>query len=584
MNSLKIEMGAILAIKNIIQLSDRMKDYINDNDKEPSWDGFIYLYSSDDLKVENIQYKIPVQIKGKNDEGLLKKQRISYAVEYKHLRNYYNDGGVFYIVVAISDDKRETSIFYNALTTVKLDNLLKGKEDKGPDQTKNIALNKLKKTDDSTFLKVLAQFGLDRQKQGSGKGEIIEKAININMLDKVDSIRFTSYISTNEVEALKQISEGELCLYGHRSDLDMWLPFDYEQQRELKLRKILYTNWTIGVDGISYYDKCIIEQQVHENSVIRVSENLIIDLLNGKLNFEMHGNIQSLKKDADFLNAVLHGHSFWIENKKVSTFTNANIPNSLEESLGVICDFYNGLQEINFECDKKADDFSMEDWESVLNLVGVYRREIKIDKGRNNDWYIWHWEGKVIPLLLVQDDKGDTQVINWLAKEGYVIFRERESGEKFRLPKGILLKRDVWEKLYDIDENLLLVDIERSEFSEKTMDDIYIYFVDILWVYDKTKNEKYFDMATLLIKKLLEFNKEDENGIINYFQLLKRKRELSGDEIAKLEQLEEKTTNDMIICAINILLENKQRAKKLINQLSDENREMFKQFPIYNLL
>ena len=66
MNSLKIEMGAILAIKNIIQLSDRMKDYINDNDKEPSWDGFIYLYSSDDLKVENIQYKIPVQIKGKN--------------------------------------------------------------------------------------------------------------------------------------------------------------------------------------------------------------------------------------------------------------------------------------------------------------------------------------------------------------------------------------------------------------------------------------------------------------------------------------------------------------------------------------
>ena len=44
MNSLKIEMGAILAIKNIIQLSDRMKDYINDNDKEPSWDGFIYLY------------------------------------------------------------------------------------------------------------------------------------------------------------------------------------------------------------------------------------------------------------------------------------------------------------------------------------------------------------------------------------------------------------------------------------------------------------------------------------------------------------------------------------------------------------
>ena len=46
MNSIKIEMGAVLALKNVIQLNDLMKEYINDNDKEPSWDGFIYLYKS----------------------------------------------------------------------------------------------------------------------------------------------------------------------------------------------------------------------------------------------------------------------------------------------------------------------------------------------------------------------------------------------------------------------------------------------------------------------------------------------------------------------------------------------------------
>lgn len=99
MNSIKIEMGAVLALKNVIQLNDLMKEYINDNDKEPSWDGFIYLNKSDDMKAENIKYRIPVQVKGKNQEDLLKKQRISYPVEYKHLRNYYKDGGVFYVVV-----------------------------------------------------------------------------------------------------------------------------------------------------------------------------------------------------------------------------------------------------------------------------------------------------------------------------------------------------------------------------------------------------------------------------------------------------------------------------------------------------
>ena len=119
MNSIKIELGAILALKNTIQLNDLMKDYINDNDKEPSWDGHIYLYKSGNMKAEDIKYRIPIQIKGKNDESILKKQRITFPIKYKHLRNYYQDGGIFYVVVAISDDRKRTAIFYNALTTVK---------------------------------------------------------------------------------------------------------------------------------------------------------------------------------------------------------------------------------------------------------------------------------------------------------------------------------------------------------------------------------------------------------------------------------------------------------------------------------
>ena len=64
-----------------------MRQFINDNDKEPSWDGFVYTYKNQSLKVEDIEYRVPVQVKGKNDERLLKKQTIQYPVEYKHLRN-----------------------------------------------------------------------------------------------------------------------------------------------------------------------------------------------------------------------------------------------------------------------------------------------------------------------------------------------------------------------------------------------------------------------------------------------------------------------------------------------------------------
>lgn len=577
-------MGAVLALKNVIQLNDLMKEYINDNDKEPSWDGFIYLYKSDDMKAENIKYRIPVQVKGKNQENLLKKQRISYPVEYKHLRNYYKDGGAFYVVVAISDDRRKTTIFYNALTTVKLNALLKNSEKKKPDQTKNVVLERLKNDDDKLLFKVLSQFGFDREQQGSGEGEIIEKVINIDVINKVDSIRVTSYLTTNEEEILKMVSSGELCLYGYRSDVDMWFPFDLEQQKDMRLKKVLQIDKTLGIDRQVYYNNYLVEREYSKDPIIRVSENLTIDLLGGKLNFNMHGNIKSLKRDVDFLYAILNGNTFWMDNKQVSEYTDVKLPADLKANMEMITDFYNALEEIEFSCDKRTDEFNENNWKAVTKLINVYHRKIKLKEDNKSEWYIWWWDEKIISILIVKDENDKTQIVNWIGKEGYAVFTERETGGQSRLPKGLLFKRDIWERLYDVDEEILLRDIEKSDYSERTLNDLYMFFVEILAAYDITRNEKYFDMAQLLSDKLLQVDENNEYGIINKLQLLKRKRELSEDEISVLEKLEENTNDSMVRSAVNILLENKHNAKKLVNQLSEEDQATFKQFPIYNLL
>lgn len=564
-------MGAVLALKNVIQLNDLMKEYINDNDKEPSWDGFIYLYKSDDMKAENIKYRIPVQVKGKNQENLLKKQRISYPVEYKHLRNYYKDGGAFYVVVAISDDRRKTTIFYNALTTVKLNALLKNSEKKKPDQTKNVVLERLKNDDDKLLFKVLSQFGFDREQQGSGEGEIIEKVINIDVINKVDSIRVTSYLTTNEEEILKMVSSGELCLYGYRSDVDMWFPFDLEQQKDMRLKKVLQIDKTLGIDRQVYYNNYLVEREYSKDPIIRVSENLTIDLLGGKLNFNMHGNIKSLKRDVDFLYAILNGNTFWMDNKQVSEYTDVKLPADLKANMEMITDFYNALEEIEFSCDKRTDEFNENNWKAVTKLINVYHRKIKLKEDNKSEWYIWWWDEKIIPILIVKDENDKTQIVNWIGKEGYAVFTERETGGQSRLPKGLLFKRDIWERLYDVDEEILLRDIEKSDYSERTLNDLYMFFVEILAAYDITRNEKYFDMAQLLSDKLLQVDENNEYGIINKLQLLKRKRELSEDEISVLEKLEENTNDSMVRSAVNILLENKHNAKKLVNQLSEED-------------
>ena len=81
MNSIKIEKSGISFLKNMIRLHTLMDEFLQDNDKEPSWDGDIILYSNADLKVENILYRVPTQVKSKNDENLLNRKMITYPVE-----------------------------------------------------------------------------------------------------------------------------------------------------------------------------------------------------------------------------------------------------------------------------------------------------------------------------------------------------------------------------------------------------------------------------------------------------------------------------------------------------------------------
>lgn len=150
--------------------------------------------------------------------------------------------------------------------------------------------------------------------------------------------------------------------------------------------------------------------------LIRVSENLTIDLIGGKLHFNMHGNIESLKKDVEFLQAVLQGHTFWVGDKQVTEYFDMKISESLQKNMDSITDFYHALKEIDFTCDKKIDDFDDKNWEAVARLINLYHRSVKLKEGRNNEWRMWWWDGKVVPLLVVLDENEEIQIVNWIAK------------------------------------------------------------------------------------------------------------------------------------------------------------------------
>ncbi|MDO5479799.1 MAG: hypothetical protein Q4G23_11630 [Clostridia bacterium] len=84
---------ATAAVKESIALTATMSPFINDGDKEPVWDGHIYIFADKAKRKENIK-KVPVQVKGKKAKDL-NQDVISYSLGVSYLQDYLDDGGVF---------------------------------------------------------------------------------------------------------------------------------------------------------------------------------------------------------------------------------------------------------------------------------------------------------------------------------------------------------------------------------------------------------------------------------------------------------------------------------------------------------
>ena len=136
MDKKALETLSINAVKNSIVASDFLDQFITENDKEPSWDGFIYIYSNKSKKKSSLKGRIPVQVKGKgcNDHS---KKEITYPMSTADLNNYLYDGGSILFVVYIGKDGLTNKIYYAELTPIKLRILLEGAKGK---KTKRVKL------------------------------------------------------------------------------------------------------------------------------------------------------------------------------------------------------------------------------------------------------------------------------------------------------------------------------------------------------------------------------------------------------------------------------------------------------------
>ena len=93
-----IETIAVNSVRDRIVLSEFLDQFISDNDKEPSWDGHVYLYSDGIKDKKHFKGRIPVQVKGTVKEDF-SKYIVSYSMTLADLKCYLHDGGCILFVV-----------------------------------------------------------------------------------------------------------------------------------------------------------------------------------------------------------------------------------------------------------------------------------------------------------------------------------------------------------------------------------------------------------------------------------------------------------------------------------------------------
>ena len=143
-DSKAIEEKALNYFKAFIEDSKVISQFIADNDKEPCWDGHLYLYSDGKRDKEHLLGRVPVQIKG-TEVTRFETKGWKYKLEKTDLKAYLHEP-TFFIVCQVKKNSKERKLFYRELLPNRVNTLLK---DMGNNDTRKTLFHPL--TEDSEY-------------------------------------------------------------------------------------------------------------------------------------------------------------------------------------------------------------------------------------------------------------------------------------------------------------------------------------------------------------------------------------------------------------------------------------------------
>lgn len=588
MDAKTIETLAVNAVRDTIVICDYLDQYISDNDKEPSWDGHIYVFKAPSKKKDVLMGRIPVQVKGSTQLDPTA-DRIKYSVEISDLKNYLGDGGVIYFVVAMSQDGSQRTVFYVSLAPVNLKLIL----EKHSEQ-KTVSLEFCRfPTDNAEKASLCMNFRDDLTKQASFKGAALLTPEELKDNGDVEGLEMTR-IHIGPKESLGDaLLRQPPYLYVRMKGCPIPQPLLFLPENAFLQGTVLSL---ITVNGTLFYDRCEHFKSL-QNKGMRIGKSVSLTYLPGSdagtLSINLTPMLNDRIRDLRFIIAMMKNKGFEYNKKFLPYEAKGELSQNVEEAEEILS-FYEKvnclLKMLRVTQDLDVSKLSEEDIETLQLLIHaiVYKKSIAIKMPSSPKLHVK--VGYLKFLFWVQKDPENSDRVYL-----YDYFTLDVSSEwTDKNARTIQLSHYAFLSLEEITSsaNLCLDNVIPAFEKYTDNSEAYLYYNNILLLLlmaidcGGERVQIYQTYAIQLAEWLLN---TPENVIlkrmsyVNKLQTIKRTRRLDENETKQLWEMIDTYPNDACfqVCAY-LLLDLEPMAERILALFSEDDQKSIRESPIYH--
>lgn len=582
-----IEQLATSAIETSISKVDKLKAYVGANEKGPSYDGYIGIFSDNNFSKKNFK-RINIQVKGKKVKQLPNKQ--TFPISVIDLNNYKNLGGSIYFVVYIGENGDILDIYYVSLLPFNINEILDGKEN---NKTISVSLKQFPKENNQKY-ELIINFFADSQKQSNfvniaplDFGEL-QKSGNLESL----SISYTPVGTEHTYSEFPFFMEGkEVYIYAKTKGNPLPIPIQHIYEVE-HIQGNDTIEMPIFVRNEKFYDSYkIIYLKDKTITKLGNSFTLTADTKNKKLNYKIKvkGTLKQQINDLKFIISLLKHNEFKFGDcifpiNSDEMDNKSEYLDTLEKQLEYFNEILILLNKLNVKKDLDIENFSDEDSNRVeiLKDAILYNKITTAFESQPPIVAKFGISNIVLLLFFIQEENG-IKICDFFQTHGKVIVKD-SNGNEYEVSQFDTIDKDLILQCDNIDYLSIVNDFKSKPISEVLLEFANNVMLQMLLAYDVCHNDDLMN-AIIIFSDWIDANPEYLSSYvsrINQLQILARVRKLSIEEKSELMDIYNNTESNDLKVGCLLLMGETETAMKMFQEFPIETQEIFKKYPIWH--